>query len=172
MAVTRLVSSIAVDTPHPSLYYLDSYISPSLSSFFPFPYPFFNLFLPHTVDAHRLLQLRVSHPCFCNVKVLNTRAHLMHRYISVVNPLPSPQRARIFIFSRVFFRLSRFFFFFFLYFIYTTPRMNVEIHARCESPRSTSSTFDQSYEKFTTSALRLICSKIALFGFVTLLSIF
>lgn len=170
MAVTRLVSSIAVDTPHPSLYYLDSYISPSLSSFFPFPYPFFNLFLPHTVDAHRLLQLRVSHPCFCNVKVLNTRAHLMHRYISVVNA-PLPTCSHFYFLARL---LPTFalLLFFFLYFIYTTPRMNVEIHARCESPRSTSSTFDQSYEKFTTSALRLICSKIALFGFVTLLSIF
>lgn len=74
-AVTRLVSSIAADTPRRSLYYLDYTFFFSVSSLF------FNLFL-ETADAHRSFQplstdvgeMSTFYTGFCNVKVLNARA--------------------------------------------------------------------------------------------------
>ena len=122
----------------PRLYLLS--LSLSLSSFFPFPYLFFNLFLPRTADAHRLRQplstvddakTSVFYIGFCNVKVLNTRAHLVHRYTPLhqrrkLLPSTQPHRSYFYFSARVFLAcngfLSRFFFFFFFSFFYRPSR--------------------------------------------------
>ena len=157
----------------PRLYLLS--LSLSLSSFFPFPYLFFNLFLPRTADAHRLRQplstvddakTSVFYIGFCNVKVLNTRAHLVHRYTPLHQRrklLPSSPSARIFIFPPVYFsRVTGSFrasssSSFFLFFI-DHPANNVEIHAMLDAKSPRYSVPPTTFNDVTKSLPRARCT--------------